>query len=88
MITRERAITILEEWCAMNRDDGSCLFSFGADMDEVEEALKMAVNVLKTQDFRVPSTDEWMERFCTPKQLAGYAHRNADREDFVKTTRD
>ena len=30
------------------------------------------VNRLK---YRVPSTEEWMERYCTKKQLAGYEKR-------------
>ena len=27
-------------------------------------------------NYRVPSKEEWMERYCTNKQLAGYKKRN------------
>lgn len=31
--------------------------------------------------FRVPSKDEWMERYCTPKQYAGYKKREENNND-------
>ena len=32
-------------------------------------------------NYRVPSKEEWMERYCTNKQLAGYKKRN-EAEDW------
>lgn len=33
------------------------------------------INHIQMTDYRVPSTEEWMERYCTKKQLAGYEAR-------------
>lgn len=33
------------------------------------------INRIQMTDYRVPSTEEWMERYCTKKQLAGYEAR-------------
>lgn len=33
------------------------------------------INRIQMTDYRVPSTEEWMERYCTKKQLAGYEKR-------------
>lgn len=33
------------------------------------------INRIQMTDYRVPSTEEWMERYCTKKQLAGYETR-------------
>lgn len=45
--------------------------------EEVEQCVAEApsVNILSIRDYRVPSTEEWMERYCTKKQLAGYEKR-------------
>ena len=51
--------------------------------EAINEILPHYVALLEQkQTFRVPSKDEWMERFCTPKQLAGYKHKlgGADHE--------
>ena len=33
------------------------------------------VDAVPAPNYRVPSTKEWMERYCTKKQLAGYEKR-------------
>ena len=35
----------------------------------------MEINAVPVPNYRVPSTEEWMERYCTKKQLAGYEKR-------------
>lgn len=33
------------------------------------------LDVVQAPNYRVPSKEEWMERYCTKKQLAGYEAR-------------
>ena len=33
------------------------------------------IDAVPAWNYRVPSTEEWMERYCTKKQLAGYEAR-------------
>lgn len=33
------------------------------------------LDVIPAPNYRVPSTEEWMERYCTKKQLARYEKR-------------
>lgn len=45
-----------------------------------KEAIDMAILALQEQErlthqYRVPSKEEWMETYCTPKQLAGYQQK-------------
>ena len=42
----------------------------------------MEIEAIPAPNYRVPSTKEWMERYCTKKQLAGYEKRKegADNE--------
>ena len=35
----------------------------------------MEIEAIPAPNYRVPSTEEWMERYCTKKQLAGYEKR-------------
>lgn len=42
-------------------------------MDDIDEA--PTINTVLVPNYRVPSKEEWMERYCTKKQLAGYEKR-------------
>lgn len=33
------------------------------------------IDTVKATNYRVPSMEEWLERYCTKKQLAGYEVR-------------
>ena len=35
----------------------------------------MEIDAVPVPNYRVPSTEEWMKRYCTKKQLAGYEKR-------------
>ena len=58
----------------------ACAYSF--KRVETREDVIGIINKIPTFDaipapnYRVPSKDEWMERYCTNKQLAGYMKRN------------
>ena len=61
----------------IKRDDVYALFEQNgtarlhvADIDVIQDA-----DVVPTPNYRVPSKEEWMERYCTKKQLAGYEKR-------------
>lgn len=48
---RAEAIGILDEWFAMGRsDEERCTFTFDANMDDVETALKLAIAALREQE--------------------------------------
>lgn len=62
----------------VNRDDIYNLFGRNgtahlhvADIDQLPVA-----NVVPAPSFRVPSREEWLQRYCTGKQLAGYHKRD------------
>lgn len=76
-MTRDRAIRLARKWSL----GGVCTLREG----EAEEYHKICLEALMEQELReqklrVPSKDEWMERFCTPKQLAGYKHKLEGKE--------
>ena len=43
---------------------------------EIESAA--AAEVVPAPSYLVPSKEEWMERFCTPKQMAGFKKRKGE----------
>ena len=43
------------------------------DVKQISEA--PTIDAVPAPNYRVPSTEEWMERYCTKKQLAGYEKR-------------
>lgn len=45
---------------------------------QIREALEIASEVISYPDYHVPSTEEWMERYCTKKRLAGYQKQQED----------
>ena len=41
----------------------------------IDRLSNMEINAVPAPNYRVPSLEEWMERYCTKKQLAGYKKR-------------
>ena len=41
----------------------------------------MEIDATPPPDYHVPSTEEWMERYCTKKQLAGYEKQQGEGRD-------
>ena len=41
------------------------------------------VDAVPAPNYRVPSTEEWMERYCTKKQLAGYKKRKEGADNDI-----
>ena len=39
------------------------------------------INRIQMTDYRVPSTEEWMERYCTKKRFAGYQKQQGEGRD-------
>jgi hypothetical protein len=69
-MTNDRAITILMAQMQM----------LGDGFPTYVKAIEMAITALREQQerqnqYRVPSKEEWMETYCTPKQLAGYQQK-------------
>ena len=67
----------------IKRDDVYALFEQNgtarlhvADIDAIQDA-----DVVPALNYRVPSKEEWMERYCTKKQLAGYEKRKGDTDN-------
>ena len=67
----------------IKRDDVYALFDKSgmanlhvADIDVIQDA-----DVVPAPNYRVPSKEEWMERYCTKKQLAGYEKRKGDTDN-------
>ena len=58
----------------------TCAYSFKC-VETWEDIINIINEVLTfdsvpAPNYRVPSKEEWMERYCTNKQLAGYKKRN------------
>lgn len=51
--------------------------AFGYDAIEILTEVHFAptIDAVPAPNYRVPSTDEWMERYGTKKQVAGYEKR-------------
>ena len=67
----------------IKRDDVYALFDKSgmanlhvADIDVIQDS-----DVVPAPNYRVPSKEEWMERYCTKKQLAGYEKRKGDTDN-------
>lgn len=56
--------------------------SFCSQMDgDVNYCPICGRSLMEDTSFRIPSKDEWMERYCTPKQYAGYQKREGNKND-------
>ena len=78
-MTHEEAIRVLEDgdWW-LHLDEWYEVAN--PEHDRLHNAIDMAIAALQEQrqranQFRVPSEEEWMETYCTPKQLAGYQQK-------------
>ena len=49
-MTKEEAINILNEWVGIGRLGESCSLRFEADLDNVDDALEMAISALREQE--------------------------------------
>ena len=56
-MTREEAINILNEWVGIGQLGESCSLHFEADLDDVDDALEMAISALKEQEERSEGCD-------------------------------
>ena len=61
----------------MPNSDGSFCHQIDGDVDYCP----MCGRKIGQSDLRVPSKDEWMERYCTPKQYVGYKKREENNND-------
>lgn len=56
-MTREETINILNEWVGIGQLGESCSLHFEADLDDVDDALEMAISALREQEERSKGCD-------------------------------
>lgn len=82
---RVEAIEILDEWFAMWRsDEERCTFTFGANMDDVETALKLAIAALREQEQLKRKLEKCQEENCRlVLKYAGAARREQEQSKWI-----